>query len=218
MWTPLLQLPASDGSWRQHHHAPDCAFAFLYDPTTPLLPPDVHWRGASSSNNTTSRDAADNLASGEFLYQQVVNYVHQCGVAGCTADEVSVDLGTVHPALQKHQTASARMSEALRDDVLIPTGYSRKTRSDRWAQVLVDAQLKPRWRCAAECKADYRGLWRITPDGQEVPGWAPPPLRLALNHAQHRALAAAANRNDDLGAYVLHALGLDRISDPAWYR
>lgn len=187
-WIPLRLLSLNNGSWQQHRHAPDCAFAFLYD--APIPPP-----------NATPTDD---------LYQHVVTHVRACGISGCTADEVSTVLGCYYPALLKHQTASARVSEALRDDVLIPTGLSRKTRSNRWAQVLVDAQLKPRWRCAPGCKADYRGLWRIAPDGQEVRGWSPRPLCVALTHRQWGALAVLANRGS-IEAYVLQTLGLDRI-------
>lgn len=212
---PLLECPTATESWHEMDHVVECEFAFL-DPTPKALQEDVEWAGARYSGAPTSKAAADDLGGGggPIAYTIMVNYVIGLGTVGATADQAQAALGAIYPMMRKHQTASARVSEALDYGRFAPTGQSRKTRSRRWAQVLVDARLRPRWRCAAGCTANYLGLWRIR-DGVEVPCWDPRPLRLPLNSAQHAALSRAAG-DVRLADYVMQHLGLADIPAPAW--
>jgi hypothetical protein len=62
---------------------------------------------------------------------KVVSFVKGCGYQGATSDEVEQELD------MPHQTASARMTEALAKNELRRNGERRKTRSGRSAAVLI---------------------------------------------------------------------------------
>jgi hypothetical protein len=82
--------------------------------------------------NVESGEAADSIAPDKArMRSQVVAFVTARGAVGATSDEVEIGLG------MRHQTASARITEAKALGLLAATGRRRPTRSGRSAAVLV---------------------------------------------------------------------------------
>lgn len=206
---PLLAAPTIGESWHEMGHEIGCRFAMLA-PGPKSLFDDADWNGAGASGAPTSRAAADDLATGggRIAYLLALNYIVECGASGATADQVQDGLGERYAMMRKHQTSSARVSEGLRRGRLEPTGLCRKTRSRKWAQVLVDARLRPRWQCTPTCEAWYFGLWRRV-DDRDIPCWDPDPVRVHLSHAEMAELVRAAG-NLTPNEYVRRRLGFSR--------
>lgn len=82
--------------------------------------------------NAESAEANDSIAAVKpTLRKRVVEYVRSRGTDGATSDEIEVALG------MRHQTASARITEAKQLGLLEKTGTRRPTRSGHSAAVLV---------------------------------------------------------------------------------
>lgn len=83
----------------------------------------------------TSKDAAESVehATGT-LRARVLGFIKRSGEYGMTCDEIELLSGLVH------QTASARVNELCKLDVIIDSGRRRKTRSGRKATVWVARQ------------------------------------------------------------------------------
>lgn len=81
----------------------------------------------------TSRDAFAKTPDKVRMAQRlaIVKAIEATGAAGMTCDEVETALSL------PHQTASARISEMLHQDVIRDTGRQRKTRRGRGARVYV---------------------------------------------------------------------------------
>lgn len=85
--------------------------------------------------NAESVDAhASIMQSAETLRLAILDAIREYGPVTC--DEIEVALG------MRHQTASARCSELLRDGLLVRSGERRVTRSGRNAAVLVVARAE----------------------------------------------------------------------------
>ncbi len=80
----------------------------------------------------TSLDAAISmLGHVAGLRERVLRYVAACGARGATVDEIEVALDMLH------QTASARARELVLLDAVYVSTLRRKTRSGRYARVLL---------------------------------------------------------------------------------
>ncbi len=74
-------------------------------------------------------------SSKEIIRAKIIAYIESQGLYGATSDEVELALGLTH------QTASARLTEAKKQDRLVLNG-TRKTRSGRNAGVLVAPEYR----------------------------------------------------------------------------
>lgn len=82
--------------------------------------------------NTESAEANDSIADIKpTLRKRVVEYVRSRGTDGATSDEIEIALD------MRHQTASARITEAKQLGLLTKTDQRRPTRSGHSAAVLV---------------------------------------------------------------------------------
>jgi hypothetical protein len=91
------------------------------------LPPHEHV-------DTSLAAAVSMLGHVDGLRERVRRYVELCGDAGATVDEIEVACDMLH------QTASARARELVLLGDLHPTQRRRRTRTQRYARVLVVAQ------------------------------------------------------------------------------
>jgi hypothetical protein len=83
-------------------------------------------------SSPTSREAALSVVVlAVQVRQRVYDYVCLQGAYGATSDEVEAALGIVH------QSASARIRELVLDGALVENGERRRTRSRRFARVVV---------------------------------------------------------------------------------
>jgi hypothetical protein len=108
----------------------DCVTTHLQLPLGPYGDLPGHVRGSD-----TSRAAAESVRTTAPIQQAaVLAYLAQCGPQGATVDEIEEALGL------RHQSASARMTEAVRMGLAEDSGERRRTRSGRTAAVWVVVQ------------------------------------------------------------------------------
>ena len=82
--------------------------------------------------NNESREAAESVAKmAPALRFRIENWVRLQGDRGATSDEVLVHFDIAY------QTGSARVTELKQAGRLLPSGRRRRTRTGRWASVLV---------------------------------------------------------------------------------
>jgi|TARA_R100001463_G_scaffold22340_1_gene53574 hypothetical protein len=86
----------------------------------------------SNMFNNESREAAESIAKmAPALRFRIENWVRLQGEKGATSDEVLVHFDIAY------QTGSARVTELKQAGKIVPSGRRRRTRTGRWAAVLV---------------------------------------------------------------------------------
>jgi|TARA_R100000482_G_C5127291_1_gene149522 hypothetical protein len=86
----------------------------------------------SNMFNNESREAAESIAkSAPALRYRIESWIKSKGDRGATSDEVLVHFDIAY------QTGSARVTELKQAGKLVPSGRRRRTRTGRWAAVLV---------------------------------------------------------------------------------
>jgi hypothetical protein len=82
--------------------------------------------------NEESREAAESIAkSAPALRYRIESWFFSRGLEGATSDEVLVHFDVAY------QTGSARVTELKQAGKIVPSGRRRRTRTGRWAAVLV---------------------------------------------------------------------------------
>jgi hypothetical protein len=92
--------------------------------------------GLHHAYGATSKDVAiEAKPSAENDRKRILEFLRSRGVIGATSDECQAWFGL------SHQTGSARVAELLQQGLIIKSGHRRKTRRNRYADVLVIAPL-----------------------------------------------------------------------------
>jgi len=86
--------------------------------------------------NQESLEAAESISkTAPALRYRIRHWINSLGSHGATADEV-----LVHFDLD-HQTGSARVTELKQSGKIVPSGRRRRTRTGRWAAVMIDRSI-----------------------------------------------------------------------------
>ena len=95
-------------------------------------PSEVGCIVALMSSNDAAVAAKPNAANDRA---RILDFIRSRGVVGATSDECQAWFGL------SHQTGSARVAELLQAGLIIESGHRRKTRRNRYADVLVIAPV-----------------------------------------------------------------------------